>query len=72
VSLSGAAAAIGSASESLTYAAGRWGFVPADLSFYKHKNVKADIAAAKAAGRDRPLAGVPASLEQHPAMVVDG
>ena len=50
VSLSGAAAAIGSASEALTYAAGRWGFVPSDLSSYGHGSVKADIAAAKAAG----------------------
>lgn len=50
VSLSGAAAAIGSVSESLTYTAGRWGFVPSDLSSYGHGSVKADIAAAKAAG----------------------
>lgn len=50
VSLSGAAAALGSASEALTYAAGRWGFVPSDLSFYKHGSVRAVIAAAKAAG----------------------
>lgn len=50
VSLSGAAAAIGSASESLTYTAGRWGFVPSDLSSYGHGSVRADIAAAKAAG----------------------
>jgi len=50
VSLSGAAAAIGSVSESLTYAAGRWGFVPSDLSSYGHGSVKADIAAAKGAG----------------------
>jgi hypothetical protein len=42
--------AIGSASESLTYTAGRWGFVPSDLSSYGHGSVKADIAAAKAAG----------------------
>ena len=50
VSLSGAAAAIGSVSEALTYTAGRWGFVPSDLSSYGHGSVKADIAAAKAAG----------------------
>lgn len=50
VSLSGVAASIGSESEALTYSAGRWGFVPNDLSFYKHGSVKADIAAAKAAG----------------------
>lgn len=30
--------------------AGRWGFVPSDLSSYGHGSVKADIAAAKAAG----------------------
>lgn len=50
VSLSGAAAAIGSVSESLTYTAGRWGFVRSDLSSYGHGSIKADIAAAKAAG----------------------
>ncbi len=50
VSLAGAAASIGSESESLTYSAGRWGFVPNDLSSYEHGSVKADIAAAKAAG----------------------
>ena len=50
VSLSGVAASIGSESEALTYSAGHWRFVPNDLSFYKHGSVKADIAAAKAAG----------------------
>ncbi len=50
VSLAGAAASIGSESESLTYSAGRWGFVPNDLSSYEHGSVKADITAAKAAG----------------------
>jgi glutamyl-tRNA reductase len=30
--------------------AGRWGFIPNDLSYYQHGSVKADIAAAKAAG----------------------
>lgn len=50
VSLSGAAASIGSESEALTYSAGRWGLVPNDLSFYKHGSIWADIAAAKAAG----------------------
>jgi hypothetical protein len=50
VSLAGAAASIGSESEALTYSAGRWGFVPNDLSLYRHGSVKADITAAKAAG----------------------
>jgi hypothetical protein len=50
VSLTGAAASIGSESEAFTYSAGRWGFVPGDLTRYKHGSVKADITAAKAAG----------------------
>jgi len=50
VTLAGAAASLASESESLTYSAGRWGFVPNDLSYYRHGSVKADIAAAKAAG----------------------
>jgi hypothetical protein len=50
VSLAGVAASIGFESEALTYSAGRWGLVPNDLSFYKHGSVRADIAAAKAAG----------------------
>lgn len=50
VSLSGVAASIGSESEAFTYSAGRWGLVPGDLSFYKHGSIRADIAAAKAAG----------------------
>ena len=50
VSLTGAAASIGSESEALTYSAGRWGLVPNDLSLYRHGSIKADIAAAKAAG----------------------
>ena len=44
------AGALASESESLTYSAGRWGLVPDDLSFYKHGSIRADIAAAKAAG----------------------
>ena len=50
VTLAGAAASLASESESLTYSAHRWGFVPNDLSSYEHGSVKADIAAAKAAG----------------------
>jgi hypothetical protein len=52
VTLAGAAASLASESESesLTYSASRWGFVPNDLSYYEHGSVKADIAAAKAAG----------------------
>lgn len=50
VTLAGAAASLASESESLTYSAGRWGFVPNDLGYYRHGSVKADIAAAKAAG----------------------
>ncbi len=50
VTLAGAAASLASESESLTYSAGRWGFVPNDLSYYRHGTAKADIAAAKAAG----------------------
>lgn len=50
VTLAGAAASLASESESLTYSAGRWGFVPNDLSYYTYGSVKADIAAAKAAG----------------------
>lgn len=50
VSLAGAAASLGSKSETLTYSAGRWGLVMDDLSLYGHGSVKADIAAAKAAG----------------------
>jgi hypothetical protein len=50
ITLAGAAASLASESESLTYSAGRWGFIPNDLSYYKHGSVKADIAAAMAAG----------------------
>jgi hypothetical protein len=50
VSLAGVAASIGSESEVFTYSAGRWGLVPNDLSFYKDVSIRADIAAAKAAG----------------------
>jgi hypothetical protein len=50
VSLAGVAASIGSESEAFTYSGGRWGLVPDDLSFYRHGSIRADIAAAKAAG----------------------
>lgn len=50
VSLAGVAASIGSESEAFTYSAGRWGLAPNDLSFYEHGSIRADIAAAKAAG----------------------
>jgi hypothetical protein len=50
ITLAGAAASLASESESLTYSAGRWGFIPNDLSYYKHCSVRVDIAAAKAAG----------------------
>jgi|HubBroStandDraft_1064217.scaffolds.fasta_scaffold197491_2 hypothetical protein len=50
VTLAGAAASIASESESLTYSAGQWGFVPNDLSYYRHGSVRADISAAEAAG----------------------
>ena len=50
VSLAGVAAGLGSVSQALIYSAGRWGLVPSDLGLYRHGSVKADIAAAKAAG----------------------
>jgi hypothetical protein len=50
VSLPGTASSLGSESEALTYSAGRWGFVPNDLSMYKHGSVRADVAAAKTSG----------------------
>jgi hypothetical protein len=50
VSLAGAASSLASESEALTYSRGAWGFVPNDLSMYEHGSVRADLAAAKAAG----------------------
>lgn len=50
VTLAGAASSLASESEALTFSGGRWGFVPNDLSMYEHGSVKADLAAAKAAG----------------------
>ena len=49
VSLAGVASSLGSESQALIYSAGRW-VSPGNLSLYKHGNVKADIAPAKAAG----------------------
>jgi hypothetical protein len=39
-----------SATETLVYANGHWGFSPRDLALYQHGSVPADLAAAKAAG----------------------
>ena len=39
-----------SATETLVYAGGHWGFSPQDLALYRHGSVSADVAAAKAAG----------------------
>ena len=50
VTMAGAAASLASESEPLTYSGSRWGFIPNDLNYYRHGSVKADIAAAKAAG----------------------
>jgi hypothetical protein len=50
VTLADAVASLASESESLTYSAARWGFVPNDLTYYRHGSVKADIAAAKGRG----------------------
>ena len=50
VTLAGVASRLASGSEAFTYSGGRWGYAPSDLSLYEHGSVKADIAAAKAAG----------------------
>jgi hypothetical protein len=39
-----------SATETLVYANGHWGFSPRDLALYQHGSVSADVAAAKTAG----------------------
>lgn len=39
-----------SATETLVYADGHWGFSPQDLALYRHGSVSADVAAAKGAG----------------------
>ncbi|MGD0925074.1 MAG: hypothetical protein ABR926_07765 [Streptosporangiaceae bacterium] len=50
VALTGEAAKPESATETLVYADGHWGFSPGDLGLYRHGSVSADVAAAKAAG----------------------
>lgn len=50
VALAGQAAKPESATETLVYADGHWGFSPADLTLYRHGSVSADVAAARAAG----------------------
>ena len=50
VALAGGAAKPESATETLVYAGGHWGFAPRDLGLYRHGSVPADVAAAKAAG----------------------
>jgi len=49
VALTGGAKPV-SATETLVYANGHWGFSPRDLGLYQHATVAADVAAAKAAG----------------------
>jgi len=49
VALTGGAQPV-SATETLVYANGHWGFSPRDLRLYQHGSVSADVAAAKAAG----------------------
>ena len=50
VALAGGAAKPESATETLVYAGGHWGFAPRDLGLYRHGSVPADVAAARAAG----------------------
>ena len=50
VALTGGAAKPESATETLVYAGGHWGFSPGDLGLYRHGSVSADVAAAKTAG----------------------
>ena len=50
VVLTGGAAKPESATETLVYADGHWGFSPRDVALYRHGSVTADVAAAKAAG----------------------
>jgi hypothetical protein len=50
VSLSGAAAALGSEQVSFTYADGKWYYLPSDLSIYRHHDVAQALKAARAAG----------------------
>jgi hypothetical protein len=48
--LTGGAGKPQSATETLVYSGGHWGFSPRDLGLYRHGSVSADVAAAKAAG----------------------
>lgn len=50
VVLTGGAGKPESATETLVYADGHWGFSPPDLALYRHGSVSADVAAARAAG----------------------
>jgi hypothetical protein len=50
VALTGGAAKPESATETLVYTGGHWGFSPRDLGLYRHGSVPADVAAAKEAG----------------------
>jgi hypothetical protein len=50
VALTGGAAKPQSATETLVYSGGHWGFSPRDLGLYRHGSVSADVAVAKAAG----------------------
>lgn len=50
VALTGGAAKPQSATETLVYSGGHWGFSPRDLRLYRHGSVAADVVAAKAAG----------------------
>ena len=50
VALDGGAAKPESATETLVYDGGHWGFAPRDLGLYRHGSVPADVAAARAAG----------------------
>lgn len=49
-SLSGVGAALGSATQALTYSGGQWWLPLSDTNVYEHGSVKSDIAAAKAKG----------------------
>lgn len=48
--VAGATSRRGTVEDVFNYINGRWGYMPGDLSIYKHRSVKADIAAARAAG----------------------
>jgi hypothetical protein len=50
VALTGRSVKPQSATETLVYADGHWGFSPQDLGLYRHGSVSADVAAAKSAG----------------------